>query len=161
MAPKVYTWITIWFMLTAPLMIWDAGYCLMRCEYLAWPAVYFCSSFSIHRPRSMVGGDLHWAWKLYDFYGQIDKVRRLYPSSSEPTINFFLSPMQIYGVKAFEDGDGFANAAGTLLPTSIHVLNFSLLFCAPPAILNLLENFAAVRRVHSSEHSFCSTPLSR
>ncbi|KAF8912332.1 hypothetical protein CPB85DRAFT_1302495 [Mucidula mucida] len=54
------------------------------------------------RPRSMVGGDLHWAWKLYDFYGQIDKV---------------------YGVKAFEDGDGFANAA---------------------AILNLLENFAAI-----------------
>ncbi|KAK0204497.1 hypothetical protein DFS33DRAFT_660584 [Desarmillaria ectypa] len=83
MAPKVYTWITLWFMLTAPLMIWDAGYCLMR-------------------PRSMVGGDLHWAWKLYDFYGQIDKI---------------------YGVKAFEDGDGFANAA---------------------AILNLLENFAAI-----------------
>lgn len=50
----------------------------------------------------MVGGDLHWAWKLYDFYGQIDKI---------------------YGVKAFEDGDGFANAA---------------------AILNLLENFAAI-----------------
>lgn len=78
----------------------------------------------------MVGGDLHWAWKLYDFYGQIDKVRRLYPSCPEPAINFFSSPMQIYGVKAFEDGDGFANAAGTLLPTSIRVLNFSLLFCA-------------------------------
>ncbi|KAK0470137.1 uncharacterized protein EV420DRAFT_91975 [Desarmillaria tabescens] len=126
MAPKVYTWITLWFMLTAPLMIWDAGYCLMR-------------------PRSMVGGDLHWAWKLYDFYGQIDKVRRLYSSSSKPVINFFFFfSIQIYGVKAFEDGDGFANAAGTLLPRSIHALNFSLLLCAPPAILNLLENFAAI-----------------
>ncbi|KAJ7650788.1 hypothetical protein FB45DRAFT_986647 [Roridomyces roridus] len=82
-APKIYAWISAWFLLTAPLMIWDAGYCLMR-------------------PRSMVGGDLHWFWKPYELYGMVDHV---------------------YGVKAFENGDGFAGAA---------------------AILNLLETFANI-----------------
>ncbi|GAW08726.1 hypothetical protein LENED_010807 [Lentinula edodes] len=76
-------WITVWYILTAPLMLWDAGYCLMR-------------------PRSMVGGDLHWIWAFYEFYGNVDHV---------------------YGVKAFEDGEGFANAA---------------------AVLNVIENFFAV-----------------
>ncbi|KAG7090022.1 hypothetical protein E1B28_011643 [Marasmius oreades] len=76
-------WISYWFMLTAPLMLWDAAFCFMR-------------------PRSMVGGDLHWLWKIYDVYGQVDRV---------------------YGVQAFEDGEGLANAA---------------------AILNVLENVAAI-----------------
>ncbi|KAJ3994803.1 hypothetical protein F5050DRAFT_1771536 [Lentinula boryana] len=67
-------WISLWFILTAPLMLWDAGFCLMR-------------------PRSMVGGDLHWIWAFYEFYGDVDHV---------------------YGVKAFEDGEGFANAAAVL-----------------------------------------------
>ncbi|KAJ7690129.1 hypothetical protein B0H17DRAFT_1065577 [Mycena rosella] len=83
MPPKTYAWISLWFLLTAPLMIWDAGYCLMR-------------------PRSMPGGDLYWFWKPYELYGMVDYV---------------------YGVKAFEDGDGFASAA---------------------AILNLLETFANI-----------------
>ncbi|KAF9457858.1 hypothetical protein BDZ94DRAFT_1174793 [Collybia nuda] len=74
MAPKTYTWISLWFIFTAPLMLWDAGYCLMR-------------------PRSMVGGDLHWIWKFYDVYGSVDRV---------------------YGIKAFEDGEGFAGAAAVL-----------------------------------------------
>ncbi|ESK95905.1 hypothetical protein Moror_12313 [Moniliophthora roreri MCA 2997] len=77
------SWISFWFMFTAPLMLWDAGYCLMR-------------------PRSMAGGDLHWLWKFYDIYGQVDHV---------------------YGVKAYEDGEGFANAA---------------------ALMNVLENSAAI-----------------
>ncbi|KAJ7220195.1 hypothetical protein GGX14DRAFT_10212 [Mycena pura] len=81
MARKTYAWISLWFLITAPLMIWDAGYCLMR-------------------PRSLPGGDWHWFWKPYELYGMVDYV---------------------YGVKAFEDGDGFASAA---------------------AILNLLETFA-------------------
>ncbi|KAF5392225.1 hypothetical protein D9757_001590 [Collybiopsis confluens] len=80
-------WISAWFILTAPLMLWDAGYCLMR-------------------PRSMVGGDLHWIWPVYEFYGKVDHV---------------------YGIKAFEDGEGFANAAGytgssmTLAKTVLYV----------------------------------------
>ncbi|KAJ7039687.1 hypothetical protein C8F04DRAFT_1220104 [Mycena alexandri] len=83
MAQKTYAWISLWFLLTAPLMIWDAGYCLMR-------------------PASMVGGNLYWFWKPYELYGMVDYV---------------------YGVKAWEDGDGFASAA---------------------AILNLLETFANI-----------------
>jgi len=30
MAVKTYTWITLWFVLTAPVIFWDAGYCFMR-----------------------------------------------------------------------------------------------------------------------------------
>ncbi|KAF7330231.1 hypothetical protein MVEN_02460300 [Mycena venus] len=73
MAQKTYAWISLWsdfradlvslfdayflrFLLTAPLMIWDAGYCLMR-------------------PRSMPGGDLYWFWKPYEAYGMVDYVR--------------------------------------------------------------------------------------
>jgi len=41
----------------------------------------------------MAGGDLHWIWQFYEFYGDVDHV---------------------YGVKAFEDGEGFANAAAVL-----------------------------------------------
>lgn len=26
------------------------------------------------RPRSMVGGDLHWLWKFYELYGSVDYV---------------------------------------------------------------------------------------
>ncbi|TFK70543.1 hypothetical protein BDN72DRAFT_766262 [Pluteus cervinus] len=79
MAPKAYPWISLWFLFSAPLMLWDAGYCLMR-------------------PRSMVGGDLHWLWKPYEMYGNVDLV---------------------YGIKAYENNEGFTNAA---------------------AILNILEN---------------------
>ncbi|KAK7032782.1 hypothetical protein R3P38DRAFT_771026 [Favolaschia claudopus] len=55
MAQKTYAWISLWFLFTAPLMIWDAGYCLMR-------------------PRSMAGGDLYWFWKPYESYGKVDHV---------------------------------------------------------------------------------------
>jgi len=84
MAPKTYTWISLWFLFTAPLMLWDAGYCLMR-------------------PRSMVGGDLHWIWKFYELYEKVDYV---------------------YGVKAFEDGEGFAGAAAILniLEISVNII---------------------------------------
>ncbi|KAJ7116518.1 hypothetical protein C8R44DRAFT_792752 [Mycena epipterygia] len=99
MAQKVYAWISLWFLLTAPLMIWDAGYCLMR-------------------PRSMVGGDLYWFWAPYRLYGMVDHV---------------------YGVKAFEDGDGFASAA---------------------AILNLLETFANIAYlVGTHVYEFRAAPL--
>ncbi|THH15870.1 hypothetical protein EW146_g4678 [Bondarzewia mesenterica] len=41
----------------------------------------------------MKGGDLHWIWKPYEIYQEIDYV---------------------YGVKALEDGDGFTNAQSAL-----------------------------------------------
>jgi len=89
MAPKTYTWITLWILITAPMMLWDAGYCLMR-------------------PRSMVGGDLHWFWKPYEYYEKVDYV---------------------YGVKAFENGEGFAGAA---------------------AVLNILENLTNIIYLYQS-----------
>ncbi|KAF8150926.1 hypothetical protein B0H34DRAFT_156886 [Crassisporium funariophilum] len=55
MAPKTYAWISLWFLITAPLILWDAGYVLMR-------------------PRSMEGGDLRWFWSGFDIYERIDNV---------------------------------------------------------------------------------------
>ena len=31
MAPKIHWWITAWFLLTTPVIIWDAAYCFFRC----------------------------------------------------------------------------------------------------------------------------------
>ncbi|KAL0945404.1 hypothetical protein HGRIS_000896 [Hohenbuehelia grisea] len=73
-ASPVYMWISAWFILTAPIMIMDAFYCLLR-------------------PRSMTGGDLHWMFPIYELYQEIDHV---------------------YGVKAYENGEGFASAAAIL-----------------------------------------------
>jgi len=69
-SPKTYWWVSGWFLLTAPIIFWDASYCLMR-------------------PRSMVGGDLHWIWEPYSIYQEVDYV---------------------YGVKALEENNGFTNA---------------------------------------------------
>ncbi|GJJ12898.1 hypothetical protein Clacol_007144 [Clathrus columnatus] len=57
--------VTAWFLITTPVILWDAG------------------------PRSMVGGDLHWIWKPYALYQEIDYV---------------------YGVRALENNEGFTNA---------------------------------------------------
>ena len=38
----------------------------------------YLSLIAIHRrPRSMVGGDLHWIWEPYGLYQEIDYVRRI------------------------------------------------------------------------------------
>ncbi|KAF5309037.1 hypothetical protein D9619_013550 [Psilocybe cf. subviscida] len=50
--PKTHSWISLWFLLTAPVIAWDVGYCLMR-------------------PRSMTGGDLHWIWSPYALYQNV------------------------------------------------------------------------------------------
>jgi len=55
MAVKTYTWVSLWFLLTAPIIAWDVGYCFMR-------------------PRSMEGGDLHWIWAPYSIYQNVDLV---------------------------------------------------------------------------------------
>lgn len=55
MAVKTYTWVSLWFLVTAPIIFWDASYCFMR-------------------PRSMAGGDLHWIWTGYEIYQEVDHV---------------------------------------------------------------------------------------
>ncbi|KAJ8502933.1 hypothetical protein ONZ45_g11294 [Pleurotus djamor] len=50
---KPRTWISLWFLITAPIILWDAGFCFMR-------------------PRSMKGGDLHWLWSPYAIYQEVD-----------------------------------------------------------------------------------------
>ncbi|KAI1798285.1 hypothetical protein LXA43DRAFT_979650 [Ganoderma leucocontextum] len=55
MAVKSYTMISLWFLLTVPIIFWDATYCFFR-------------------PRSMAGGDLHWIWSPYALYQEIDYV---------------------------------------------------------------------------------------
>ncbi|EKM48672.1 uncharacterized protein PHACADRAFT_266214 [Phanerochaete carnosa HHB-10118-sp] len=55
MAIKAPFWISAWFILTVPVIFWDASYCFMR-------------------PRSMRGGDLHWIWSPYAMYQDVDYV---------------------------------------------------------------------------------------
>ncbi|KAJ8081908.1 hypothetical protein PM082_007754 [Marasmius tenuissimus] len=99
MAPKTYTWISLWFLITAPIMFWDAGFCFMR-------------------PRSFEGGDLHQYWAPYSLYQKIDLV---------------------YGVEAYERGDGFANAQAlmNIVETLLNGLYLYTAYVAawPPASL--------------------------
>ncbi|EJD45575.1 hypothetical protein AURDEDRAFT_114131 [Auricularia subglabra TFB-10046 SS5] len=81
--PAVW-WVSAWFLLSAPVIFWDAGYCLMR-------------------PRSMRGGDLHWIWKPYSIYQDVDLV---------------------YGLKALEENNGFTSAQSfmNLIETALNLL---------------------------------------
>ncbi|KIM27823.1 hypothetical protein M408DRAFT_329766 [Serendipita vermifera MAFF 305830] len=86
MASK-HTWITVWIIVSSILVAWDAGYCFMR-------------------PRSFHGGDLHWIWKPYSLYQNIDLV---------------------YGVEAHRRGDGFTNAQSLLNVFEV-IANLTYLF---------------------------------
>ncbi|KAJ7176795.1 hypothetical protein C8R46DRAFT_1077343 [Mycena filopes] len=55
MSLKTHTWISAWFLVTLPIILWDIGYCFLR-------------------PRSMEGGDLNWFWAPYALYQKIDLV---------------------------------------------------------------------------------------
>ncbi|KAF8811171.1 hypothetical protein BYT27DRAFT_7184544 [Phlegmacium glaucopus] len=55
MAVKTHSWISLWFLITAPVIAWDVSYCMMR-------------------PRSMKGGDLHWIWQPYAIYQEVDHI---------------------------------------------------------------------------------------
>jgi len=97
MAVKTHRWISLWFLLTVPVIAWDVGYCMMR-------------------PRSMKGGDLHWIWKPYGIYQEID---------------------YIYGMPSFLSGNGFTNAQ-SLLNIIETLLNITYVYLAhiaqwPPA----------------------------
>ncbi|KAJ3532191.1 hypothetical protein NMY22_g7844 [Coprinellus aureogranulatus] len=89
MAPKTYTWISLWYLITVPVIAWDVGYCFMR-------------------PRSFEGGDLHWIWKPYSIYQNVDLV---------------------YGVEAYKRGDGFTNAQSFMNVVET-LLNIAYLYLA-------------------------------
>ena len=74
MALKTYTWITLWFLLTAPVIMWDVSYCLLRYVSCACSLCNISPARGMFRPRSMVGGDLHWIWEPYGLYQEIDYV---------------------------------------------------------------------------------------
>jgi len=89
MAAKTYTWVSLWFLITIPVIFWDSGYLF-------------------YRPRSFEGGDLHWIWEPYGLYQNVD---------------------YIYGLKAFEENDGFP-AAQALLNIVENLLNIAYLYMA-------------------------------
>ena len=97
MAPRAHSWITLWFLLTAPVILWDASYCFMRC--VCYDILKIISSTRpVCRPRSFKGGDLHWIWKPYELYQEVDYV---------------------YGVETYNRGDGFTNAQCALFCADI------------------------------------------
>ncbi|KAL7411528.1 hypothetical protein BDY24DRAFT_417053 [Mrakia frigida] len=84
-------WISVWFAASTVLVLWDAGYCFLR-------------------PRSMVGGDLHWIWAPYSLYAEVD---------------------YIYGLPSFNRGDGFTNAQ-SLMNILESILNLEYLYLTHP-----------------------------
>ncbi|PPQ72340.1 hypothetical protein CVT26_007311 [Gymnopilus dilepis] len=117
MAPKKYTWISLWFLLTAPIILWDAGYVLMR-------------------PRSMEGGDLRWFWRGFDLFERIDIVYSVKgfhdkagfaPAAAVSNlIETSLNLLYVYTVHLSPRNTaplyGFAGASLTLCKTTIWVL---------------------------------------
>ncbi len=76
------TLVSAWLFLSSFVVAWDIGYILMR-------------------PRSFLGGDLHWLWSPYSLYMNID---------------------YIYGLPAWDAKDGFP-AAQTLMNVVESILN--------------------------------------
>ncbi|KAI0777616.1 hypothetical protein BD413DRAFT_490589 [Trametes elegans] len=115
MAVKTHSWISIWFAVTLPIIFMDAAYCLLR-------------------PRSMRGGDLHWLFKPYGYYQDVDYV---------------------YGVRAYENGDGFPNAQCEFFfpslwqPSSTHLVEPTTLAAALNVVENLM-NIAYLYLAHVS-----------
>ncbi|PPQ79099.1 hypothetical protein CVT25_002892 [Psilocybe cyanescens] len=117
MAPRKYTWISLWFLITAPIILWDASYVLMR-------------------PRSMEGGDLRWFWSGFDMYERIDTVYSVKgyhekagfaPAAAiSNLIETSLNLAYLYAVYILPSNTaplfGFTGASLTLLKTTIWIL---------------------------------------
>ncbi|CAE6507255.1 unnamed protein product [Rhizoctonia solani] len=97
---KNRTWISAWYVVSAFIIAWDVSYCFLR-------------------PRSMVGGDLHWIWKPYALYAQVDHV---------------------YGWPSFTRGDGFTNAQSfmNVIETAINLAYVYYAHIRPSAIAPLI-----------------------
>lgn len=55
----------------------------------------------------MRGGDLHWIWSPYSLYQDIDYVRH---ALRPRVVSLSHAPSQVYGLRAFENQEGFTNA---------------------------------------------------
>lgn len=53
MAVKTHTWISLWFLLTVPVIAWDVGYCFMRFVNFVFQLLVWFLTCWFHRPRSM------------------------------------------------------------------------------------------------------------
>ena len=55
MAVKTHSWISLWFLLTVPVIAWDVGYCMMRLVTIKtiYTDVHCLTYFDLLRPRSM------------------------------------------------------------------------------------------------------------
>ncbi|KIY65816.1 hypothetical protein CYLTODRAFT_432071 [Cylindrobasidium torrendii FP15055 ss-10] len=123
---KPATWITAWFLLTAPIILWDATYCFMR-------------------PRSFEGGDLHWIWEPYSIYQNIDYVYSPeayaendgFPNAQslmnliETALNLLFVYLSLVAHWPAAPLVGFASALMTLSKTVLYLLNeFYCNFCS-------------------------------
>lgn len=85
MTVKPPTWITLWFLLTAPVSILSVdrrrrvtlslghflGRRLLLFQVNTLHSKQKCNSISLLRPRSFEGGDLHWIWAPYSIYQNV------------------------------------------------------------------------------------------
>ncbi|TKY87139.1 hypothetical protein EX895_003816 [Sporisorium graminicola] len=92
------TLVSAWLFLSSIVVAWDVGYILLR-------------------PRSMLGGDLHWIWSPYSLYMTVD---------------------YIYGLPSWDSKDGFP-AAQSLMNVGESILNLFYIYLvhikATPAAL--------------------------
>ncbi|SJX61828.1 related to Adiponectin receptor 1 [Sporisorium reilianum f. sp. reilianum] len=92
------TLVSAWLLLSSFVVAWDVGYILLR-------------------PRSMLGGDLHWIWSPYSLYMNVD---------------------YIYGLPSWDTKDGFP-AAQSLMNVGESILNLFYIYLvhvkATPAAL--------------------------
>ncbi len=93
------SWISIWFFVSIFVIFWDIGYCFLRCvggrgqrghatktnDGFPLPFAPLVASLSLSRPRSMPGGDLHWIWKPYSIYMNVDYVSHKTIKHLDPT----------------------------------------------------------------------------
>lgn len=107
---KAHTWISLWFLVTTPIILWDVGFCFMRFVVKISSALLNAGGTHLgrpcYRPRSFKGGDLHWIWKPYALYQNIDLVS----DSIRLIQSLKLISAQVYGVETYKRGDGFTNA---------------------------------------------------
>ncbi|KAF5381724.1 hypothetical protein D9615_005623 [Tricholomella constricta] len=122
MAVKTHSWISLWFLLTVPVIAWDVGYCFMR-------------------PRSMRGGDWHWLWKPYSLYQDPGPERRtlIDVRVARPSIW-----QRLYQRSMYDIFHSFASSPSDSQPALLNVietlLNITYLYFAhvaawPPATL--------------------------
>lgn len=79
--------VSAWLFLSSFVVAWDVGYILLR-------------------PRSMLGGDLHWIWSPYSLYMNVD---------------------YIYGLPSWDTKDGFP-AAQSLMNVGESILNLFYIY---------------------------------